>query len=173
MDANTVKLYYLTGTGNSLKIAKDIGSEVGKHQLVPMAKLMRQEENIVIEGDIIGFIFPVYFARTPAFIEEFIKKSTFGRTSYIFAVANGGGLFGRALKIFEKNINKKGKILNAGFLVRMPGNHPKITSMQKKKPAEYYAKEAIMVRKISQYVKEKDSMRLKQTLDRWAVYFRI
>lgn len=152
-------IYYLTGTGNSLKIAKDIGLRMGKHKLISMTKLFKQEENITIKGDIIGFVFPVYFARPPAFVQEFIQKAKFEDTSYIFAVENGGGLFGKSLKIFEKYIDNKGKKLDAGFIISMPGNHPKIASMQKTQPAEHYAQEANKVEEIVECVKSKKQHR--------------
>ena len=155
MDNKAVKIYYFTGTGNSLKIAKDIGSKLGEHELIFIPKLMKEEKKIVIEGDIVGFIFPVYFARPPVFIQEFIEKAEFGNTSYIFTVTNGGGLFCKALKIFEKTLEKKSKKLDAGFIISMPGNHPKIASMQRKKPAEHYEQEAIKVNEIVKIVSEK------------------
>lgn len=153
-------LYYFTGTGNSLKIAKDIGLQMGEHTLISMTKVFKQEENIIIKGDIIGFVFPVYFARPPAFVQEFIAKSKFEGASYIFAVENGGGLFGKALKIFEKYINNKGKKLDAGFIINMPGNHPKIASMQKTQPEEHYIQEAHKVEEIAKCVKAKNQHRV-------------
>ncbi len=155
MESSTAKLYYFTGTGNSLKIAKDIGMQIGKHELIPITKLMNQNKDIIIDGDIVGFVFPVYFARPPVFIKEFIEKAEFKDTSYIFAVQNGGGMFGKSLKIFEEYINEKSKNLDAGFIIGMPGNHPKIAAMQKTTPEEHYAQETIKVKKIVKHIKAK------------------
>jgi NAD-dependent dihydropyrimidine dehydrogenase PreA subunit len=63
-------------------------------------------------------------------------------------VANGGGLFGKALKILEKTFRAKGVAVNAGFIIGMPGIHPKIASMQKTTPEEHYQKEALRVDEI-------------------------
>jgi len=63
MNNKVTRLYYHTGTGNSLKIAKDIGSKLGDHELISIAMLLKG--NTVIDGDIGGFIFPIYFARPP------------------------------------------------------------------------------------------------------------
>ncbi len=152
MDNRVIKLYYHTGTGNSLKIAKDIGSKLGDHELISIAKLSKGNGKVVIEGDIIGFIFPVYFARPPVFLQEFIEKADFRDITYLFAVANGGGLFGKALKILEKVFNGKGITVDAGFIIGMPGIHPKIASMQKKTPEEHYKKEAVRVDEIVKIV---------------------
>ena len=160
MDKKVAKIYYFTGTGNSLKIAKDVGSKLGEHELIFIPKLMKEKNKIVIEGDIIGFIFPVYFARPPVFIQEFIEKAEFGNISYIFTITDGGGLFGKALKIFEKLLIKKGKKLDAGFVIGMPGNHPKIASMQRKKPAEHYEQETIKVNGIVKIISDRKTHKI-------------
>ena len=115
MTNRKIKLYYHTGTGNSLKIARDIGSKLGGHELISIAKLLKG--NAVIEGDLVGFIFPIYFARPPVILQEFIENAEFGDTKYVFAVANGGGLFGKALKILENIFRVRGVTLNAGFII--------------------------------------------------------
>ena len=146
MSNKVIRLYYHTGTGNSLKIAKDIGSKLGDHELLSIAQLLKGD--VVIEGDIVGFIFPVYFARPPVILQEFIKNAELGNINYVFVVANGGGLFGKALKILENIFRTKGVTLNAGFIIGMPGNHPKVASLQKTTPEEYYQKEAIRIDEI-------------------------
>ena len=37
---------------------------------------------IVLQGDVIGVVFPVYFARVPVFVEEFVERASFGHTNY-------------------------------------------------------------------------------------------
>jgi formate hydrogenlyase subunit 6/NADH:ubiquinone oxidoreductase subunit I len=150
MNNRKIKLYYHTGTGNSLKIARDIGSKLGGHELISIAKLIKG--NAVIEGDLVGFVFPIYFARPPVILQEFIENAEFGDTEYIFAVANGGGLFGKALKILENIFRVRGATLNAGFIIGMPGIHPKIASMQKTTPEEHYEKETLRVDEIVKLV---------------------
>ncbi len=141
-------------------IARDIGREFAHAELISMPKLMCVDKEIVIAGDIIGFIFPVYFARPPAIIREFIQQAHFGDTSYIFAVINGGGLFGRALHLFNGLIQRKGISLDAGFLIGMPGNHSKVASMQRKSPEAHYAAAAVKTKAITQLVKDKQPGKL-------------
>jgi len=150
-----LKLYYFTGTGNSLSIARDIGREFAGAELLSMPKLIRADKEIAIAGEIIGFVFPVYFARPPAFVREFIQKAYFGDNSYIFAVVNGGGLFGRTLHLFNGYLQQKDISLDAGFLINMPSNHPKVASMQRKSPEAYYAAAAVKTKEIAQQVKAK------------------
>ncbi len=147
-----ITLYYHTGTGNTLKIAKDIGSKIGDNELISISKQLKGRDKVEIEGDVIGFIFPVYFARPPVYFQEFIEKVNFKNTKYVFAVANGGGLFGKTLKIFERTLKNKKIKLDAGFLISMPGNHPKIASMQKKTAEEHYQQEKVRVEEIAKIV---------------------
>ncbi len=155
-----LKLYYFTGTGNSLAIARNIGKEFAHAELIFMPKLMCEDEEIVVTGDIIGFVFPVYFARPPAFIMEFIQKAHFGDNSYIFAVVNGGGLFGRTLHLFNGYLQEKDISLDAGFLISMPGNHPKVASVRGKSPEAQYRAAAIRIKAIAQQVKAKQPGKL-------------
>ncbi|TFG62677.1 MAG: hypothetical protein E4H36_07435 [Spirochaetales bacterium] len=152
MAERVIKLYYLTGTGNSLKIAKDLGSKLGSHELISMPHLIKKSDTVIIKGDIVGFVFPVYFAKPPVFIEEFIARAEFGQIDYMFAVINGGGLFGRALKLFETLIKGKGKTMNAGFMIEMPGNHPKIAVIHRKMQEEYFRQESVSVDMIADIV---------------------
>ena len=160
-----IKLYYFTGTGNSLAIARDIGREFMHAELIFMPKLMGADQEMDIAGDIIGFVFPVYFARPPTFIREFIQKARFGDKSYIFAVVNGGGLFGRTLHLFNGLLQQKGISLDTGFLIGMPGNHPKVASMQHKSPEAHYQAAAVKIKTIVQQVKAKKPGKLES---KWA-----
>jgi ferredoxin len=164
MSEEITKIYFFSGTGNSLKIAKDIGRNLGEHELISIAELMNNDKDIIIEGDLIGFVFPVYWARPPMVIQEFIKRAKFGNTSYIFTITDGGGLFGKSLKIFERLLIKKGKKSNAGFIIGMPGNHPKIVSMQRIKPAEHYQQEIIKIKKIVEIVKQRKTHKMETNL---------
>ena len=146
------EIYYLTGTGNSLKIAKDLADELGKTTLNSMPRAVGK-----IEGRIVGFVFPIYFARPPVFVQEFVERSMFGDIEYLFLIANGGGLFGTGLKILEAQLNDKGQTVHSGFLVDMPGNHPKISSMQKKPHGAYFAREKERIKEIARIVSNKDA----------------
>ena len=70
----------------------------------------------------------------------------------MFAVCNGGGWFGQCLKIFEKQLAEKGMVLNGGFTVPMPGNHPKIHQFINTTEETYFHDEAIKVKQIKDRV---------------------
>ena len=147
-----IRVYYFTGTGNSLKIARDLSGALGVSELFSMTKLAKQEGEIRIDGDVVCFVFPVYFARPPVFIDEFIERSSFTGTQYISAVINGGGLFGRALPLFDAMLHKKGQKLDSGFIIPMPGNHPKFARLIRRAHEEYYKGEEEKIRFISDII---------------------
>jgi len=147
----TTRLYYFTGTGNSLKIAKDLQQRLGGCTLHSMPK-----SGPIIEGDTVGLVFPIHFARPPVFIEEFIERAEFGDISYLFLVATGGGLFGYALRRLKSLLEARGQRVDAGFLLSMPGNHPKVASFQRTKPARQYARAKRRVREITDAVLKKE-----------------
>lgn len=152
-----IKLYYFSGTGNSLKIVKDLEMGLQDTEVYAMTALMQSSEEVFIEGDTVGFIFPIYFARVPVIVERFIDQCTFGNIQYLFAVANGGGWFGRTMKVFERQLEDKGKKLDAGFVLGMPGNHPKIAKFNKTSHNDYFAGERKKVAAICDHVKYKRS----------------
>jgi ferredoxin len=155
-----LKKYYLTGTGNSLVIARNIGSYFNQCELFFIPKLMRGDGDISITGDLVSFVFPVYFARPPAVVSEFIQRARFDELAYVFAVINGGGLFGRKLNLFNEELRQKDVDLNAGFIVGMPGNHPKIANLKRKDPEKLFEAEAIKLKVIVGQVKAGKKLKL-------------
>ncbi|MFX1340100.1 MAG: EFR1 family ferrodoxin [Promethearchaeota archaeon] len=116
-------IFYYSGTGNSLKIARDISAELENSELIPIAKLW--EQNIIIpQSEKIGLVFPLYFMGCPSIIFEFLTKLELNKVNYIFAVATSHhGSSGATLYQINKILKKKSKSLNAGFSIRMPGNY--------------------------------------------------
>jgi len=76
-------LFYFTGSGNSLYVARQLDSE-----LVSIPKIINNE-NLVFEAEKIGVVFPTYAGQTPKMVMEFLKKATFN-TTYLYLVATYG-----------------------------------------------------------------------------------
>lgn len=115
-------IFYFTGTGNSLAVARDIADKIGDTKVVSIAEVMK-ENDVELSYERIGFVFPVYFASVPAIVKRFIAKLSFNKSQYIFGVATFGGSPGMALTQLDKLIAKHDGFLNAGFWVQMPGNY--------------------------------------------------
>ncbi|MGL1893475.1 MAG: EFR1 family ferrodoxin [Spirochaetaceae bacterium] len=150
-----ITLYYFSGTGNSLSIVKDLKLKLEDIKIISIEKIMRTTKDNIITGDIIGFVFPVYFGRVPCIIEEFLDCVDFKVTNYIFAIANGGGAFCRTLKIFNRYLHKKNRYLNAGFTISMPGVHPKVSKYIKKSNEEFYLEKNDKINYISSIISNK------------------
>jgi ferredoxin len=140
-------IFYFTGTGNSLKIAKDIASQLGDTVLVPVQRAMTG--TVDLSADRIGLVFPVYMGGMPAIIAEFAKKMKTGKGKYVFAVANFGGMSGSTLVHLAAALKRQGTPLNAGFGVKMPGNYiPFYGAITEQKQKQVFEKAAEKVTSI-------------------------
>lgn len=113
-------IYYFTGTGNSLVVARDIARKING-KLISITSLTVMT-SIKIDADIIGIVFPVYYADfggIPLIVERFVKKLENLTSKYLFAICtHAGGPRGTILK-FKKLISHQGGKLAAGFTVKM------------------------------------------------------
>ena len=85
-----VTIYFFTGTGNSLKIAKDLAEKLKDSELIPIAKVW-QMENLISTSEKVGFIFPLYYFGLPKIIHEFVNKLDLSESNYIFTVITSAG----------------------------------------------------------------------------------
>ena len=115
-------IYYFTGTGNSLKVARELTEKLENCELIPIAKVWRKE-HIITTSKNIGIVFPLYYYGLPKIIFDFVNKIDLNKTDYVFAVITMGGEWeGAAFNQLEKIFRTKSKSLNAGFIVTMPNN---------------------------------------------------
>jgi ferredoxin len=122
------EIYYFTGTGNSLAVAKDIAAKI-KGTLISIPAVM-DKPSIKTDADNIGVVFPSYMAHLygiPLIVERFIKKLEDIGSKYIFAVCTCGGYESvnalPALKNLGKLIKSMGGKLSAEYSIRLPMNN--------------------------------------------------
>ena len=116
-------IYYFTGTGNSLKIAKDLSEKLEECELVSIAKVW-EDNNLASLSENIGFIFPLYYAGLPKIVHDFVSKIELAKSNYFFAVVtNAGDINNTPLQQIETILKTKSKILSAGFFILMPNNY--------------------------------------------------
>lgn len=115
-----VEIYYFSGTGNSLAVARDIAGKMNA-KLIPVTSMI-DEESINTDADVIGIVFPIYDFKPPLMIEKFAGKLKNIGSKYIFAVCTYGISPSNSMKNFDKLIKSCGGNLSAGFAVRMPHN---------------------------------------------------
>lgn len=119
----SITLYYFTGTGNSLCLARGLCNSIKDCEIISISKIWNQE-NLEVSSDIVGLIFPLYYWGLPHIVKEFVQKMNFKKSSYIFAVVNAGGqLAGIPFMQLDEILKEKSKSLNASFFLSMPSNY--------------------------------------------------
>ncbi|MGD9116652.1 MAG: EFR1 family ferrodoxin [Dehalococcoidia bacterium] len=116
----TIAIYYFSGTGNSLSVARDIATATGA-TLHPIAAVVAHD-TISPDSEVIGLVFPVYYGELPVIIKRFAEKLTGIESKYIFAVCTFGGSAGYSLKILKRLIRERGGEIAATYQVHMPQN---------------------------------------------------
>ncbi|GMO62574.1 MAG: EFR1 family ferrodoxin [Treponemataceae bacterium] len=115
-------VFYFSGTGNSLAVAKRISKELENCEIVSMAK----PHIFTKQYDRIGFIYPTYFWGLPKKVIEFIGNTNFdsNRNAYFYSVTTYGGDAGNAVYQMCKLLHKKHGIkLNYGQKLQMFSNY--------------------------------------------------
>ena len=113
------EVYYFSGTGNSLYVAKDIAALLDA-ELIPIASAAKKDI-ISSEADVVGIVFPVYISELPIIVKRFAEKLS-AKAGYIFAIATFGGASGMSLYLLKDILAKNNLKLSAGFGVHMPQN---------------------------------------------------
>lgn len=146
-------IYYFTGTGNSLTVAKDLAKEI-EGKLISIAYVMGKGL-IKTKAMVIVIVYPVYMWGIPHIIEKFIQSFEDLDHKYVCAIATHGGTPGVTLDVLEKVIEEcKGK-LAGGFTVNMPGNYvPKYGAFAEEKQNELFDESSKKVKFIAQYIKD-------------------
>jgi ferredoxin len=153
-------LYYFTGTGNSLMVAKELAVKLGTTELIPIARTLN-EKAVMPKAQCIGIIFPVYMWGLPLIVAEFVKKLDVVPTTYIFGVATYGGFPAGTFLQMQKLLNKKGLSLSAGFGVTMPRNYiPLYNMMTAESQQKLFAQAQIKITTIAKTVQEQQRTKI-------------
>ena len=88
-------VFYLTGTGNSLYIARQISDNI-----VSIPQAMKKGE-LNYEAEEIGIVYPIYGHMPPNMVREFIQKAQF-KCDYLFAVLTYGMRKCNAVEIWDQ-----------------------------------------------------------------------
>jgi ferredoxin/flavodoxin len=116
-----MKIYYFSGTGNSLFVAREIKKAIPSAELVPICRSTGSDA-VFPEAERVGFVFPIHGFGLPAIVASLIKKIDFASVKYLFAVATRGGSPTIATREIESLLKKKGKGLDSFYYVNMPNN---------------------------------------------------
>jgi ferredoxin len=115
------KIYYFSGTGNSLwsakKIARGIGGECALFNIGVEAQGLSpgagEEKNPIIEADAVILLFPSYAYGAPGIVRRFLEYGVF-KTPYIATFVTfgttPGGTLGQVGRLLKKKFRRSGAI---------------------------------------------------------------
>jgi len=118
----STEIYYFSGTGNSLFVARELQERIPDACLIPIVSLL-QGDAIKANGESIGFVFPVHALTIPIAVKHFLKKIDLGSAEYIFSIATrGAGTVFRGFKKMDRILKRKKQHLDAHFIIDMGHN---------------------------------------------------
>ncbi|MBN1256074.1 MAG: EFR1 family ferrodoxin [Planctomycetes bacterium] len=148
-------IYYFTGTGNSLAIARELAASLAETEIMPVAKLMNSG-SIEPDAECVGFIYPVYGFCMPLIMKKFISKLWLQPQTYYFAIANCANCVGAAVKQMELLLQQKNVKLAAGFKLKMPGNYtPLYGAPKQEKQKKLFAETSAKLQEISAIIRDR------------------
>ncbi len=147
-------IFYFTGTGNSLKVARDIAKEIGDCEIKLVTNF---KDRALAEGyESVGFVFPVYASNMPNYFLKFLYRVDFrkSRDAYFYAVSTQGRSSGNSFYNVNRLLRRQSLELNASYEVKMFANYVALYNMSKN---DEMANEdaSIVVESIAKEVKEK------------------
>ncbi|MDR2943776.1 MAG: EFR1 family ferrodoxin [Methanosarcinales archaeon] len=119
------RIYYFSGTGNSLWIARKIQASLPDAEVISITKdlladLAAQDPKSVQNFETIGLVFPVYMFKPPHIVLEFLQKMP--NADYIYSVATCGTGPGKSLTAVKNTLLRFGKTLSAGYIIPLVSN---------------------------------------------------
>jgi ferredoxin len=118
-----VKIYYYSGTGNSLHIARELQKRIPDSELIPILKFSGKK-TIRVDSERMGLVFPIYFTTIPSPVRDFITRLDLTSVKYIFMTATRIGTFTIADKLVNALLRKRGRNLDSHLIVNMASNSP-------------------------------------------------
>lgn len=117
-----MKLYYFTGTGNSLAVARRLAREIPGTELCPILGADPRER---LTGSL-GIVFPVHMVSVPVPVRRYLQTADFSGLDYFFAVGTHGGTPGNVNAYINHLLSSRGsRLLDGYFPIKMILNTPK------------------------------------------------
>ncbi len=120
-------IYYFSGTGNSRSVAIHLSELINESlKFIPLIKVTEE----VVEGDSVGFVFPIYSWGVPPIVLDFIKnlpESFYNEINVkqipVWCVMVCGDEVAMAPEMFKEALSEKGIIPESIWSVIMPNNY--------------------------------------------------
>jgi len=114
-------IYYYTGTGNSLWVARKLSEKIENSELIPIT--LTSSGRIDTDSKKIGLIFPVHIWGIPSPVIDFLNRLETNASKYYFAIAVNAGQVAATLIQLKNLLQKKNLKLSSGFSICLPSNY--------------------------------------------------
>ncbi len=115
------RIYYFTGTGNSMRAARVIADKMGDTEIVSMR--CDPKEVSAMDCEVVGFVYPVYHWTMPAAAVAFVEGLEMNPNAYVFVVAMPSLICGIACERLAEVLSKKNISIDYGNLVHCVANY--------------------------------------------------
>jgi ferredoxin len=113
-------IFYYSGTGNSLWLARLLATKLDGATLCPM----KHADSLAAgDAEAVGFIFPVHVWGMPVPVVRFLEKLALKPETYLFALAVNAGQVSRTLVQLREMLAGRGLKLAAGYSIILPSNY--------------------------------------------------
>ncbi len=115
------EIYYFSGTGNSLAVARQLAEKTaGRLSAIPA---VRPEASLKPAAEVVGLVFPVYHGGLPLAVTRAVQNWEGLAGKYLFGVCTYGDSPGLTMEYLDQLVRARGGMLAAGFGVHMPYNY--------------------------------------------------
>lgn len=141
-------IYYFSGTGNSLLMARKIAERIEDARVKHISWFVKDkvaeksEDSVSIDNKIIGFVFPVYYDDIPKAVKEAINTAHLSY-NYLFAVTTSGGMSGNVINRLNSYLHEKGNRLDYWRSVDMAENSIALRTPESKEIQRFEALDSI------------------------------
>ncbi|MGD0153444.1 MAG: EFR1 family ferrodoxin [Thermacetogeniaceae bacterium] len=145
----STEIYYFSGTGNSLHVAKELQKRIPETELIPLVSLINKGV-IKTKGETVGFVFPIRFMTVPVIVKSTIKKLDLTSSKYIFAIVTRCGTpCSTAFTKIENMLKKRGKHIDSYIILNMASNDPKFSNWHPATKEEIAEFEAVIQNRLN------------------------
>jgi flavodoxin len=121
---SAINVFYFSGTGNSLFVAKEIARQTNAISIPMISQLAKT--SIDIDGEVLVLVFPIHYiwnGGIPLVVIKFIDKIRDLNKKQLYVVCTNGGGQGDSLLRLNKLLNKRNVKINAGYSITFPYNY--------------------------------------------------
>ncbi|MCF8020589.1 MAG: EFR1 family ferrodoxin [Vallitaleaceae bacterium] len=117
----STEIYYFSGTGNSLFVARELQKKIPDSVIIPIVSLLH-EDVIKTNGKTIGIVFPCHALTIPLAVKQFVKKIDLQSAEYFFAIATRYGTVFKGFSMISRLLKRRNKRLDSQFILNMCHN---------------------------------------------------